>query len=56
MAAKVKFAESLRPGLQRAKSDCLSEDSSGDGIKIVSDFFKELNGAIGILEDKFTQG
>ena len=55
VAAKVKFAESLQPGFQRAKSDYLSEVSSGDGIKIVSDFFKELDGAIGILEDKFSQ-
>ena len=55
IAPKVKFAESLQPSLQHAKSDCLNEVSRGDGIKIVSDLFKELDGATGILKDKFSQ-
>lgn len=53
MAAKVNFAETLRPSLQRAKSDCLSQISSGDGIKKVNDFFNELDSAVGVLDDKF---
>ena len=52
MAAKVEFAETLRPALQRAKSDCLSKISTGDGIKKVSDFFRELDGAVGVLDHK----
>ena len=55
MASKVEFAETLRPALQRAKSDCLSQVSSGDGIKKVNDFFGELHSALGVLEDKFSQ-
>ena len=46
MAGKIKFAETLRRPLQSAKSDCLSKISTGDGIKIVSDFFRELDGAL----------
>ena len=55
MAAKVNFAETLRPALQRAKSDCLKQISSGDGIKKVNDFFKELDLAMGVLDSKFSQ-
>ena len=55
MAAQVKFAEALRPALQRAKSNCLSQISRGDGIKKVNDFFGELDRAVGVLEDKFSQ-
>ncbi|KAM7447141.1 hypothetical protein ABFA07_004582 [Porites harrisoni] len=55
MAANVDFAETLRPALQRAKSDCLSKVSTGDGIKKVSDFFRELDGAVGVLEDKYKE-
>ena len=53
MAAKVKFAETLQPALQHAKSDC--QISSGDGIKKVIDFFEQLDSAVGVLEDKFSQ-
>ena len=53
MAGKIKFAETLRRPLQSAKSDCLSKISTGDGIKIVSDFFRELNGAVGVLDKKY---
>lgn len=55
MAAKVEFAETLRPALQRAKSDCLSKISTGDGIKKVSDFFRELDGAVGVLDHKYNE-
>jgi len=55
MAAKVEFTEKLRPALQRAKTDCLSEISTGNGIKKVNDFFKELDGAVGVLEHKYSQ-
>lgn len=55
MAAQVKFAEALRPALQRAKSNCISQISRGDGIKKVNDFFGELDRAVGVLEDKFSQ-
>ena len=55
MAAKVNFAETLRPALQRAKSDCLRQITSGDGIKKVNDFFKELDLAMGVLDNKFSQ-
>ena len=50
MAGKIKFAKMLRRPLQSAKSDCLSKFSTGDGIKIVSDFFQELDGAVGVLD------
>ena len=53
MASKIKFAETLRRPLQSAKSDCLSKISTGDGIKIVSDFFRELDGAVGVLDKKY---
>ena len=53
MAGKIKFAETLRRPLQSAKSDCLSKISTGDGIKIVSDFFRELDGAVGVLDKKY---
>lgn len=55
MAAKVEFTEKVRPALQRAKTDCLSEISTGKGIKEVNDFFKELDGAVGLLEQKYSQ-
>ena len=55
MAAKVEFTEKLRAALQRAKTDCLSEISTGKGIKEVNDFFKELDGAAGVLEHKYSQ-
>ena len=48
-----KFAEMLRPALQGAKSDCLSNVSTGDGIKIMSDFFRELDGAVAVLDNKY---
>ena len=53
MAAKVNFAEMLRPTSQGAKSDCLSKVSTGDGMKIVSDFFHELDGAVAVLDNKY---
>ena len=55
MAAKVRFVQSLRPALQRAKSDCLGQTSSGDGIKKVNDFFSELEDAMEVLEEKFNK-
>ena len=51
MAANVNFSESLRRPLQRAKSDCLGQTSSGNGIKKVSDFFSELEVAVEVLEE-----
>ena len=53
MAGKIKFAETIRRPLQSAKSDCLPKISTGDGIKIVSDFFRELDGAVGVLDKKY---
>ena len=53
IVGKRKFAETLRRPLQSAKSDCLSKISTGDGIKIVSDFFRELHGAVGVLDEKY---
>ena len=55
MAAKVRFAESLWPALQRAKSDCLGQTSSSDGIKKVNDFFSELEDAVKVLKEKFNK-
>lgn len=55
MAAKLEFTRKLRPALQRAKTDCLSKISTGDEIKKVNDFFKELYGAVGVLEDKYNE-
>ena len=55
MAGKIKFAETLRCPLQSSKSDCLSKISTGDGIKIVSDFFRELNSAVGVLDKKYNE-
>ena len=52
MAGKVNFVETLQPALQGVKSDSLSKVSTGDGIKIVSDFFRELDGAVGVLDNK----
>lgn len=54
MAANVDFSESLRGPLQRAKSECLSQTSNGDGIGKVSAFFHELEVAVEVLEDKFS--
>ena len=54
MAAKPNFSESLRPALVRAKSDCLDQVSRGDGIRRVNSFFSELDSAIRVLEDKFS--
>ena len=51
MAANVNFSESLRRPLQRAKSDCLGQTSSGDGIKKVNSFFSELEVAVDVLEE-----
>ena len=56
MAANVNFSESLGRTLQRAKSDCLGQTSSGDGMKKVNDFFSELEVAVEVLEDKFSSG
>lgn len=55
MAAKVEFTEKLWPALQRTKTDCLSEILTGNGIKKVNDFFKELDDAVGVLEHKYSQ-
>ena len=55
MAAKLEFTRKLRPALQRAKTDCLSKISTGDEIKKVNNFFRELDGAVGILEDKYNE-
>ena len=52
---KVEFTKKLRPALQRAKTDCLSDISAGNGIKEVNDFFKELDGAVGVLEHKYSK-
>ena len=41
--------------MQHAKTDCLSKISTGDEIKKVNDFFRELDGAVGILEDKYNE-
>ena len=54
MAANVNISESLRRPLQRAKSDCLGQASSGDGIKKVNDVFSELEVAVEVLEEKFS--
>ena len=54
MAAKVNFSESLRRPLQRAKSDCLGQTSSEDGIKKVNNFFSELEVAVDVLEETFS--
>ena len=55
MAANVRFAESLHPALLRAKSDCLGQTLSGDGIRRVNQFFSELEDAVEVLEDKFSK-
>lgn len=54
MAANVDFSESLQGPLQRTKSECLSQTSSGDGIGKVNAFFHELEVAVEVLEDKFS--
>ena len=56
MAGKIKFAETLRHPLQSAKSDCLSKISTGDGIKIVSDFFREFHKKNEVLTVEFHYG
>lgn len=53
MATNVKFSESLQPALLRAKSECLNNVSSGDGIRRANSFFRELHSAAEILEDKY---
>ena len=53
MAGKKKFPETLRRPLQSAKSDCLCKISTGDGIKIMSDFFREIDGAVGVFDKKY---
>ena len=54
MAANANFSDCLQPALRRAKADCLGETSSGDGVKIVNDFFSELESAVAVLEDKYS--
>ena len=54
MAANVKFSRVLQPTLTRAKSDCLGQISSGNGVKKVKDFFLELESAVAVLEDKYS--
>ena len=54
MAANANFSDCLQPALRRAKADCLGETSSGDGVKIVNEFFSELESAVAVLEDKYS--
>lgn len=50
----MKFSQVLQPTLRRAKSDCLGQISSGNGVKKVKDFFLELESAVAVLEDKYS--
>ena len=54
MAANLNFPGSLRRPLQCAKSDCLGQTSSRDGIKKVNHFCSELEVAVEVLEEKFS--
>jgi len=55
MTPTLEFTEKLEPALQCAKTDCLSEISTGNGIKKVNDLCKELDSAVGVLEHKYSQ-
>lgn len=55
MVAKPELNRKLRPALQRAKTDSLAKISTVDEIKKVKDCLKELDGAVGILEDKYNK-
>ena len=54
MAANAKFSDCLQPALRRAKADCLGETTSGDGVKTVNEFFSELESAVAVSEDKYS--
>ena len=54
MAANLHFAESLRQPIQRCKLDVLDRVDTGDGIRRVSKFFRELEEAISVLDTKYS--
>lgn len=54
MAANLRFAGSLQQPIQHCKLDLLDRVNTGDGIRQISKFFRELEEAVSILDTKYS--
>lgn len=54
MAAHLAFAETLKQPIQRCKRDLLKSTETGDEIGRVGSYFKELEEAVAVLDEKYS--